>query len=729
MTINTKKIDLLSDLNEKQNQAVKYFDKHLRIIAGAGTGKTKVLTRKIAYLINILGIPAKNILGVTFTNKAAQEMSIRVEKYCNNLETKLNIKTFHSFCATILRNEIHNLGYRNSFTIVDEPDKIQILSAIYKKLGITSSEISYKSAIHYISTQKNNTTDYNQFYNIKNMDQIEDKIYFEYINELARNGALDFDDLIIKTNILFHTRPDIVEKYKKLYSYILVDEFQDTSKLQYRIIKSLIGKNTHLTIVGDPDQTIYNWRGADVNLILDFEKDFKETFTVVLDKNYRSTQKILDAANKLIKMNKKRYNKDLVTENGVGADIEFMHSFSEEGEAKWVVNKINQLKKQKNQLKSIVILYRANYYSRAFEQALIDENIPHKIINGVKFYQRSEIKDAIAFLRLLHNNDELSFYRIVNVPTKGIGHKAIETIKEFVAKKGNLNTFETITNKSNWSEFKREHPNLAVKLFKFLQITIRYKKELRKLEITKHSISKILDFYLMELDYYHFIEKDTSLRGTAIENVKELIASIKTWEEKNKEKKLADYLNYINLLSVTDDYEGNTNYVTLMTIHSAKGLEYDNVFLVGLSRGVFPSYRIIEKIDSDPETFEEERRLAYVGITRARNNLFLSSSRGKIFGTDLSKEPSRFITEMGINVDNYTNMNDDHGLDLDYSPDEISLINSKMIIGDIISHTIFGEGEVVDFGSGNEVLVRFRDGKERTLNKRHHSIRIISIKE
>ncbi|UWV85296.1 UvrD-helicase domain-containing protein [Mycoplasmopsis felis] len=351
--------------------------------------------------------------------------------------------------------------------------------------------------------------------------------------------------------------------------------------------------------MSDPDQTIYNWRGADVNLILNFEKDFQNSKTIVLDTNYRSTKKILDSANKLIKHNKIRYNKDLITNNEEGSDIEFSHSFNEEAEARWVINKINQLKKEKNQLKSIVILYRTNYYSRTFEQALIEEGIPHKIVNGTKFYQRSEIKDAIAFLRVLYNSNELSFKRVINVPNRLIGEKSQELIDKFVADHNSINTLDCIM--KNWKEFWTKHKNIAENILDFIKKIVTYKKLLLE---EKNKISTVLNYFLKEISYFKFIEKNKSLRGTAEENVMELINSIEVWETKNKDKNIEDYLNYINLISINDEYDGNTNYVSLMTIHSAKGLEYDNVFLVGMSKGLFPSYRIFQSEVSKEKELE-----------------------------------------------------------------------------------------------------------------------------
>ncbi|QGZ97682.1 AAA family ATPase [Mycoplasma sp. NEAQ87857] len=723
-----KKIDLLSDLNDKQKEAVEYFEKPLRIIAGAGSGKTKVLTRKVAYLVNTLGISPKNILAVTFTNKACNEMSSRIAKYCEDNKLKIKVFTFHSLCANILRKHIRLIGYPTDFLIIDEIDKVQILQEIYRRLQVSTHEISYKNMIQYISWAKNYGYDANQFAD-KLKDQVSDvipRIYQEYLNELASKGSLDFDDLIINTNILFETHPEIAARYQKYYQYVLIDEFQDTSENQYNIIKSIVGKNTHLTIVGDPDQTIYNWRGADVNLILNFDKDYKDAKTIVLDTNYRSTKKILTAANKLIKHNSNRFNKDLITNNEEGEDIEFYHGFSVEAEARWVVQKINELKKQKNQLKNIAILYRSNYYSRPFEEALIQENINHKIFNGTKFFQRTEIKDAIAFLRVIADGQDIALNRIINIPNRGIGEVTLKKLKAF-ADKNSKTLFKTLV--EDWKKLPLTKEMIIKNIFPFLQIIAKYQNALKS-----NSISIVLDKMLEEIGYYKHIEGNKNLRGSAIDNVKELISSIANWEAKNPESNVIDYLNMVSLLSVSDEYDNITNYVSLMTIHSAKGLEFDNIFLVGLTEGVFPSYKSLRKDEylvssaqtNKDEAIEEERRLAYVAVTRAKKKLFISDSRGKLIGTDQNKVPSRFIVEMGINLQD-TILFNNHSLDLDDEDEnEDQESGNNILVGDIISHIVFGEGEVLDVNSYDIVVKFIKDGAQKTLNKNHPSIKVIS---
>ncbi|MEA4206172.1 3'-5' exonuclease [Mycoplasma sp. 1199] len=730
------KPDLLSDLNEQQREAVEYFDSPLRIIAGAGSGKTRVLTRKIAYLINDLGVSYKNILALTFTNKAANEMKERVLQYCSKSvdSDQLKISTFHSFCAKLLRRKSKLIGFRENFIIVDDPDKIQILQGIYEKRGITSHDISYKTMIEYISWAKNfqiqSGPELAKMLN-KSPQHILAVVYQDYLNELTSKGAVDFDDLIIFTKLLFDTHPEVVEELKKLFEYMLVDEFQDTSKLQYEVIKQIIGPNTHFTIVGDPDQTIYNWRGADVNLILDFDKDFENVKTIVLDTNYRSSKKILDAANNLIIHNSNRVHKNLITENEEGLEIEYYHGFNSEAEARWVVQKINELKKQKQQLKSIAILYRANYLSRPIEDALIAENINYKIFNGIKFFQRAEVKDALAFLKVLANpNDDISFERVINVPNRGIGHATLKKLKDH-AENIHDSLFNIMIKDIKILPISKE---LIVKsVFPFLSTIRKYQKAL-----LTNKISLTLNKFLEEIKYYEHIEMNKNLRGSAIDNVKELINSIQNWESNNPDKSAIDYLNEVGLTSIEDEYDNLSNYVSLMTIHSAKGLEFDNVFVIGMSEGVFPNKRALDReknkkqsssplIDKYNDTLEDERRLAYVAVTRAKQRLFLSDSRGKLISSDIDKKPSRFIGEMGVDISDF--IINYHGRKFDdptFSPDDETPTNNNIVVGDIISHVMFGEGEVVEV-KGTEIVIDFiKDRKIRTLNKNHPSIKVIT---
>ncbi|BAH69732.1 hypothetical protein MBIO_0467 [Mycoplasmopsis fermentans PG18] len=721
----SKRDEILNSLNAEQKEALMYFDGPLRIIAGAGSGKTRVLTRKVAYLINELGISPRSILAVTFTNKAANEMSERVKQYVGEEANQIDICTFHSLSSKILRKEAIHVNLSNDFQIIDETDKKTIIAQLYKAEGISNEDVSYKNVMKIFSWAKNQGFSEDEI--VKELDAKEKhrsnalvgKIYSKYNQYLTSKKCLDFDDLIIKVKELFDNFPEVAKIWSKKYSYVLVDEFQDTSTIQYDIVKYL-SSNAQLTIVGDPDQTIYGWRGADVNLILDFDKDFKNTKTIILNTNYRSTKTILDAANKLIKHNKKRFSKDLITNREQGTPIEFIHAFSVEAEARWVVQKINELKKQKIQLKNIAIFYRSNYYSRPFEEELINENINHKIFNGQKFFQRTEVKNALAFLRVIYDGSDVSLNRIINVPNRKIGEATLKKLQEAANNK-------KLTLYSYLIKYYKELPvplNVKNNIVKFLNKINLYRQALKS-----NSISVVLDKFLKEIGYYEHIEEETSLRGTAKDNVAELIRSIVTWEKKNPNKSIKEYLESVSLLSAGDEYDNFTNYVTLMTVHSAKGLEFDNIFLVGMSDQIFPNYKSL-KSNSD-DALEEERRLAYVAITRARNRLFISDSRGYLIGTDLEKKPSRFIREMGIELKNFILKTGSVGLDFDEIVDEkqIKALNKKIIVGDIISHTFFGEGQVVAV-ENDTISVRFTGQKTiKVLAKNHASIRLLKNRD
>lgn len=720
-SIYKQNIDLFEDLNDDQKEAVKYFETPLRIIAGAGSGKTKVLTRKISHLINE-GVSPREILAVTFTNKACNEMNIRVHQYCGNLTSSVNIFTFHALCVNILRQEAKTIGYRNDFIILDEADKKQILSTIYKEKGIPTHQISISSMIQYISWGKNKYMSVEELakrLKVSPNDAIP-QVYKTYIEYTKNKGSMDFDDLIIKVEELFQKLPSVAKRWSEKFSFILVDEFQDTSTSQYNIIKSLCNENTHLTIVGDPDQTIYNWRGANVNLILDFDKEFIDVKTIVLDINYRSTKTILDAANRLIRHNKNRFSKDLVTHFDKGDEIEFFHGFSMEAEARWVVQKINELRKQKIQLKNIVILYRANYYSRSLEDALLNEGINYKIFDGVKFFQRREIKDALAFLRVIYDGSDIALERIINVPSRGIGDATLKKLKDYSEIKG-LSLHETLL--THFKTLPVSKLLIKDKIFPFLKIIIRY-----RIAIKDNKISVVLSKLLEEIGYFKEISNDDQLTGSAIENVRELINSIESWQKANSNKGIKDYLDMVALFSSKDEYDSVPNYVSLMTVHSSKGLEFENVFVVGLSERIFPSWKALDgnSFLGSLDGLEEERRLAYVAITRAKKRLFISDSRGYIIGTNIEKEPSRFIRELGINLSDFILAKNSPSEAKGYETEESITLNEKILQGDIISHTLFGEGTVLEV-NGHEITANFiKDRKIRTLRKSHPSIRLIS---
>nr|WP_084273871.1 UvrD-helicase domain-containing protein [Mycoplasma simbae] len=720
---------ILSQLNAEQKEALLYFDGPLRIIAGAGSGKTRVLTRKVAYLINELGIAPSEILALTFTNKAANEMTLRIKQYTPSNAEISQVSTFHSLCSRILRAEAFHLGLSADFQIIDATDQKAIIKRILNEFEMNQDEeddsLNIAEILRVISLAKNKNLTSDELIRELNEDSPASQdsniktaqIYERYNEYLLELKSLDFDDLIIKAHELFTSKPEIAAIWSNKYSYILVDEFQDTSRMQYEIVKKLTGPKTQLTIVGDPDQTIYSWRGADVNLILNFHQDFPNTKTIILNENYRSSQKILDAANSLIKHNKNRFHKDLVTGNEVGEEIEYSHAFSNEAEARWVVQTINKLKKQKIQLKNIAIFYRSNYYSRPFEEELIKENINHKIFNGQKFYQRKEIKDSLSYLRLIYDGLDLPLLRIINTPSRKIGKQTLQVLQKFAEEK-KMGLWDCIKTHLKELPTTKEVKKNLVDLIN----AVNYHRHALK----NNKIHIVLDKFLTKIGYFDYLASDVALKGTGKDNVYELIRSIRTWEENNKGKTLKDYLEFVSLASAGDDFDNSTNYVTLMTVHSAKGLEFDNIFLVGMSEYIFPSVHALG--NPNQEALEEERRLAYVGITRAKKRLFISDSRGYLIGTDIQKIPSRFIKETGIDVNKYILQKDHSTTNFDdISEKEVKEINRSMIPGDIISHAHFGEGTVLEV-RGDTIVVRFAGtsvGQEKTLSKNHPSIRLL----
>lgn len=703
--------NILNDLNNEQKAAILVVNGPVRILAGAGSGKTKVLTRKIAYLVENHGVNPRRILALTFTNKAANEMKERVGALIGEKIEHMTISTFHSLCVKFLRREINNLdGYQKSFKILDFVDQQDILKEIYKKYSISNTVIGYYSMLEFISYNKINfITPFNVESNADTeIEKLKAKVYLEYDQTVKENKMLDFDDLLIFTKIILENFDEVKQKWQNYFEYFLIDEFQDTSKIQYDII-TLLAKSGNITIVGDPDQTIYTWRGADISFINDFDKLHPNTKTITLSKNYRSTKKVLDAANLLIKHNPNRLPKVLVTDNEVGEDIEFYHGTNQESESIWVVSKINQLRKSKVQLKDIVILYRSNFYTRAIEDALINESIPHKIINGQKFYERAEIKDTLSFLKCIWKPDNISLKRIINIPSRKIGPATLDKLVEFAHNK-KLSLYDSWIKHFKEIKISEESKN---NLKDFINLLRKYKVLLDK-NIEYH---KVLNSFLNEIGYLNLIKEDTTSTGTKLDNVLELIKSLKTWQQKNPSKTLDDYFEDIALISLTLDDSTNLNYISLMTIHAAKGLEFKNVFIIGMNEEVFPSSKSIEDFD-DENRMEEERRLAYVAVTRAKERLFLSGSRGQLFDSKKIKQPSRFLAEMGISIDSYFSSSSS----LVEFEKELK-VHKHYNPGDRIIHTNFGEGIVLEI-SGDTIIIEFKnkDVGVKQLLKNHKSI-------
>ena len=705
-----------SSLNDKQKEAVIDDSKHLRIIAGAGSGKTRVLTMRIAYLIEQKHINPKNVLAITFTNKAANEMKNRISEMLGEAGDGAFISTIHSLCVRILKEEIGVFGYPKNFTIVDADDQKTILKEAYKEFNIDKKDLSYGSALDYIANCKYEELSYE-----KAMDQaygekkLVDKanVYKYYDERLKSLYALDFDDLILFTVRLFKLHKDILKKWSSKFIYIHVDEFQDIDKTQYELIKLLSSTHDNVYVVGDPDQTIYTWRGADVNIIVNFDKDFKNTKTIILNQNYRSTNNILEGANSLIKYNKSRVPKDLFSENGDGDKIVHKTLPDETSEAYYVVSCIQSLLKQGYEYNDIAILYRSNYLSREVEKVFIENRIPYVIYGGIRFYERMEVKDILSYLRLIVTGDDLAFQRVINQPKRGIGQKSIDTIFS-LAKDNNISMYEVVKQ----GLFAKNQSVLE----SFVDMVERWKSSL-----DGKPLEEVLTDVFEQSGYRSMLEKENETER--IENVKSLIDDIKDYQETYPGSTLADYLSMISLYTDKANTDGSAS-VSLMTIHASKGLEFKVVFVVGLSEGIFPSERTM----LEQKGVEEERRLAYVAYTRAKEKLTLTDTSSFSYVVNSAKTTSRFVNEVDEKYIEHLDkpvLKQQSVFDVPFTT-KISSIEPKKEAprrpsryrkSDVVIHKIFGEGVVVKC-DGDFVTVAFSyPHGTKTIKADHPSIR------
>ena len=705
-----------SSLNDKQKEAVIDDSKHLRIIAGAGSGKTRVLTMRIAYLIEQKHINPKNVLAITFTNKTANEMKNRISEMLGEAGDGAFISTIHSLCVRILKEEIGVFGYPRNFTIVDADDQKTILKEAYKEFNIDKKDLSYGSALDYIANCKYEELSYE-----KAMDQaygekkLVDKanVYKYYDERLKSLYALDFDDLILFTVRLFKLHKDILKKWSSKFIYIHVDEFQDIDKTQYELIKLLSSTHDNVYVVGDPDQTIYTWRGADVNIIVNFDKDFKNTKTIILNQNYRSTNNILEGANSLIKYNKSRVPKDLFSENGDGDKIVHKTLPDETSEAYYIVSCIQSLLKQGYEYNDIAILYRSNYLSREVEKVFIENRIPYVIYGGIRFYERMEVKDILSYLRLIVTGDDLAFQRVINQPKRGIGQKSIDTIFS-LAKENNISMYEVVKQ----GLFAKNQSVLE----SFVDMVERWKSSL-----DGKPLEEVLTDVFEQSGYRSMLEKENETER--IENVKSLIDDIKDYQETYPGSTLADYLSMISLYTDKANTDGSTS-VSLMTIHASKGLEFKVVFVVGLSEGIFPSERTM----LEQKGVEEERRLAYVAYTRAKEKLTLTDTSSFSYVVNSAKTTSRFVNEVDEKYIEHLDkpvVKQQSVFDVPFTT-KISSIEPKKEAprrpsryrkSDVVIHKIFGEGVVVKC-DGDFVTVAFSyPHGTKTIKADHPSIR------
>ena len=631
-------MDIIEGLNKEQKEDVICTEGPCLIIVGAGSGKTKVLTHKIAYLIGEKNVKPWDILAFTFTNKAANEMRSRVESLVGDAVNDMWIGTFHSICVRILRKQIDRIGFDTSFVIFDTSDQKTLVKQILKSKNIDDKIFTDKTCLYEISNAKNDMIEPDRYAAKVKGDLRREKIaevYEEYQKRLKENNAIDFDDIINFTIKIFLDNPDVLEYYSGKFKYVLVDEYQDTNKAQFTLITLLASKHGNITVVGDNDQGIYSFRGADITNILNFEKDFPGSKIIKLEQNYRCTQNILNAANEVIKNNETKYEKKLWTENDKGTLPKVFRGDNEYSEATFIVSQINSLKMEEYyHYNDFAVLYRMNSQSRAIEDILRREDIPYKIVGGLKFYERKEIKDIIAYLRLIQNtNDNLSLTRIINEPKRGVGKTSLDNIDQIAAQNG-ISMYEIIKNADKYG------------LSRVFANTREFVNTIEDLRARKDdlSISELITQTLHDTGYSKALEIENTVEAeTRIQNLEEFLTVAIEFEEEEAENNLAEFLEGITLSSDIDGVEDTDDSVTLMTLHSAKGLEFPVVFLVGMEEGIFPGYKSI----GEEKEIEEERRLCYVGITRAKEHLFMTCAKQRtIFGSTSCNGVSRFVREI-----------------------------------------------------------------------------------
>ena len=633
--------NMLDKLNERQKEAVLATEGPVLVLAGAGSGKTTVLVNRIAYMISEKHIRPWNILAITFTNKAAREMKDRIERLLGDTAKDMWIGTFHSVCVRILRSCIDLLGYSRDFVIYDTADTKTVMKECLRELDIDEKSFPVRNVLSIISNAKNDLMDAATFENVYKSDyrmSIIAKIYYRYQTKLRKNNAVDFDDIILNTVKILSENPDVLSKYQDKFQYILVDEYQDTNNSQYLLINLLAQANRNLCVVGDDDQSIYKFRGANIGNILNFEDDYSDVQKITLDQNYRSTQNILDAANSVISNNKGRMGKSLWTSNGDGNRVYVYTGTNEYDEARYIARQIKKHFDEQGSFSDCAILYRTNAQSRVIEEMLMRESVPYKVLSGLRFYDRKEIKDIIAYLRVVYNpNDDVSLARIINEPKRKIGNATLEKARN-IAREKETSLYYVISHADDYPEFK----TAIKKLLSFSEII----QSLIKLKDTV-TIEELTGRILNDTGYMPaLVMEDTTESKTRIENLGEFISVI-TEFEKNEEtgNTLGEFLENISLVSDIDGYDENEDSAVLMTIHSAKGLEFPIVFLSGLEEGLFPGMRSMESDDD----IEEERRLCYVAITRAKEQLYITKTISRtIHGKTMPTTASRFFKEIPV---------------------------------------------------------------------------------
>ena len=708
-------------LNEQQQEAVFCTEGPLLLLAGAGSGKTRVLTHRIAYLMD-QGVNPYHIMAITFTNKAAKEMRERVDDLVGFGAEHIWVSTFHSTCVRILRRHIDKLGYGNSFTIYDADDQKSLIKQICKQYKIDTKMMPERKIINEISSAKDEFMTPSEYETRHQYDFKKKKIaqiYKEYQKQLKANNALDFDDLIFKTVELFQFHPEVLDYYQERFRYIMVDEYQDTNTIQFQLVSILARKYKNLCVVGDDDQSIYKFRGANVKNILNFENVFPEAVTIKLEQNYRSTKNILNAANEVIKHNKGRKTKKLWTENEEGDLIEFHQYGTEYEEARKIIHEIEDLSKEGYDYKNMAILYRTNAQSRVFEESFMIKNIPYRIVGGTNFYQRKEVKDILSYLKVVDNGlDDLAVRRIINVPRRGIGAATIEKINVY-AVEHNVSFLDACFSSDSIDTL----GNAKKKINGFADLIREFRRKMQE-----GSLEELFKYITDETGYIANLKaEETEEAEGRIENINELLNKVVTYEQEAEEASLSELLEEIALVADIDNLEDSDNRVVLMTLHSAKGLEFPYVFICGMEDGIFPSYMTV--MSEDDDDMEEERRLCYVGITRAKKKLYLSAAKRRMMqGRTQFNKVSRFIDEIPeqlLQLDTGVNFKEKRPDKALFSSNRSnrfrkpyqakSFTSTKMDtlpydVGDMVKHIKFGKGKVLEIVSGGrdyEVTVDF----------------------
>lgn len=692
----------LNLLNKEQKEAVLCTEGPLLILAGAGSGKTRVLTTKIAYLIEECGINPYNILAITFTNKAAKEMRDRIYMQIGAKAKGAQISTFHSFGVRILTDHFEELGYQKNFVIMDSEDSTSIIKKILKNMDLDPKSYNPNAIRNQISNCKNEMMSYKDYekFAIGDYEKVVYQVFKEYETTLKNNNSVDFDDLLLLPIKLFKEHSEILSEYQERFQYVLIDEYQDTNETQYILSKMICAKYKNICCVGDEDQSIYSFRGANYRNILNFEKDYPNAKVIKLEQNYRSTTTILDAANDVIKHNKDRKDKALWSNNGKGDLIDYYRAYNGIDEAQYVTREIKKLSNSGVKYQDIAVLYRTNAQSHTVEEELLKDSIPYRIVGGVGFYSRKEIKDVLAYLRLIYNpKDNISLLRVINVPKRGIGNKTISNLIE-KSNKENESIYNVITDGKEYA---------------FKEMIEKLRMQSKDLTLTE-LVDRVLEVSGIKKEY----EEEKSLEADIrLENLEELKTVTRTFEEREGIVSLEDFLLEVSLVTDVNEYDQDPDKVSLMTVHSVKGLEYDYVFIVGLEEGLFPH---MNSLLSESE-LEEERRLCYVAITRAKKKLFIVNARSRmIYGQESSNVASRFISE--INSDLINKQFEEKEVEVKVNVDEKFYKDEEVDynVGDFVYHEVFGQGKVVDI-SGSIMSIAFKHPfGVKKLMKNHKSI-------